>query len=586
MNIFSDIFRIRENSGHDKVLPLSEAIARCVKPGMTLHFNIGADANAALREIIRQFYRKKPKFTLISSGVTTPDLISLITVGLVKKVITTNCSYTYPAPRPIPLLQKMHQEGLLEIEKWSLYSLELRLMAAAMGVGFMPTKSLMGSSLADENADTFKVITNPFDEKSRIGIVKSFVPDVSIIHGCVADKDGNTILSPPYFASIWGPRASRGGVIVTVEKIVSTEFIRKHSPLVKIPGYLVRFVCPVAFGAHPQGLAANSIGVVDGYGEDYEFILSFLNASQNQILLKEWIEEWVMRCPTQEDYLNKLGSERIRFLKEKSSVGREDVEPLLPEHRATVHPTFNSTEMMIVAAAREIKEIVSQRDYKTILSGIGSPGLAAWLAFYLMKEDGITVDLITGAGQIGFEPRPGDPFLITLSNVMTSKMLTDTVEVYSTFVGGANNRCLSVLGTIQIDQYGNMNTVKMGSLYLIGVGGAGDALNSQETLVVTKQSRERFVKKIPFISGSGEKVKTLVTNLGVFQKIEGEEVFTITKYFTNPSLQGKEDRVREIKERCGWSVKVGGVLKEVPPPTSEELAILRSLDPNGLFIGK
>ena len=575
-----DIFKVEENRSHEKVVPLSEAIARSVKPAMKLHINIGANANAALREIIRQYRGKRPEFTLISSGVTTPDLINLIASGLVKKVITTNCSYLYPAPRPIPVLQKMHREGFIQIESWSLYSLEQRLMAAALGVGLMPTQSLIGSSLADENDDAFKVILNPFDEKERIGIVKSLAPDISIIHGCVADGEGNTILAPPYFASIWGPRASKGGVIVTVEKIVPTEFIRKHSTLVKIPGYLVKYVCPVTLGAHPQGLAAESIGVVEGYGEDYQFLLNFVEASQDSTRIKEWIEEWIIECPTQEYYLRKLGSDRITFLREKSdeTSGRK-LESGSPS-------SFNPAEMMIVAAAREIKKIVALRNYQTVLSGIGAPGLAAWLAFYLLKNEDHHIDLITGTGQVGFAPRPGDPFLMSLSNVMACKILTDSIELYGTFVGGANNRCLSVLGTAQIDQYGNLNTVKMGDLYFIGVGGAGDAISACETLAVARQSRERFLERVDFVGCPGQSIKTLVTDLGVFQKLEGEETFTVTKYFAHPSVLGKEDRLREIKERCGWDLKVGEVLEEVLPPTSEELSILRSLDPERFFIGK
>jgi len=132
----------------------------------------------------------------------------------------------------------------------------------------------MGSSLAKENADAFKVIPDPFNPHETIGVVKSLFPDISIIHGCVADSDGNTILSPPYFGSIWGARASRGGTIVTVEKIVPTEFIRKHSTLVKIPGYLVKYVCPVILGAHPQGLASDSIG----WWKGIEKIMNLLSA--------------------------------------------------------------------------------------------------------------------------------------------------------------------------------------------------------------------------------------------------------------------------------------------------------------------
>jgi acyl CoA:acetate/3-ketoacid CoA transferase beta subunit len=479
----------------------------------------------------------------------------------------------------------MEKEGRIEIESWSLYSLEQRLMAGALGVGFMPTKSLMESSLAEENADSFKVIGNPFDERETIGVVKSLVPDISIIHGCAADLEGNIILSPPYFASIWGPRASKGGVIATVEEIVSSEFMRRHSTLVKVPGYLVKFVCPVPFGAHPQGLAAESIGVEGGYGEDYEFIISFVEASHDSSRLKEWIEEWIIQCPTQKHYLRKLGAERIMSLKGKSNPDDWEYETLECDPGQTTRTDFNSTEMMVVGAAREIKEIVLQRDYQTLLSGIGSPGLAAWLAFYLLKKGDHHIDLMTGTGQVGLAPRPGDPFLMSLSNVMTCEMLTDTVELYGTFVGGANNRCLSVIGTAQIDQNGYINTSKMGDLYFIGVGGAGDAINASEAIVVTKQSRERLVEKVRFVSCSGQRIKTLVTDLGVFKKLEGEKSFTLTKYFTVPSMQG-EDRLREITERCGWKVKVGKDLEKASPPTSEELAILRSIDPKGLFIGE
>jgi acyl CoA:acetate/3-ketoacid CoA transferase beta subunit len=242
--------------------------------------------------------------------------------------------------------------------------------------------------------------------------------------------------------------------------------------------------------------------------------------------------------------------------------------------------------MMIVAAAREIKEIVARRNYQTLLSGIGAPGLAAWLAFYLMKGEGRPIDLMTGTGQVGFSPRPGDPFLMSLSNVVTCTMLTDTTDVYGVFVGGATNRCLSVLGTAQVDPYGNLNTVKMGGLYFIGVGGAGDAINASETLAMARQARERFVENVEFIGCPGRTIRTLVTDLGVFQKRGEEEMFTLTKLNAHPSIQGREDRLKEIKEKCGWDVKIGEALEEVLPPSAEELSVVRSLDPERVFLGK
>jgi acyl CoA:acetate/3-ketoacid CoA transferase beta subunit/acyl CoA:acetate/3-ketoacid CoA transferase alpha subunit len=577
----------RKNSEQSKkIVSLKEAVAKTVKPGMSLHLGTGAYANAATREIIRQYWGKDPGFTLISSGVTTPFKIALVCSGLVKKVITTNHSYLYPRVKPISLLQDLHQQGRLEIECWSLYALEQRLMAAAMGVGFMPTKSLVGTTLGEEKRDAFKVMEDPFEEGERIGIVKALFPDISFVHGCVADSDGNVILAPPYFTSIWGPRASKGGVVVSVEKIVPSEFIRSRNALVKVPGSLVKFLCPLSLGSHPQGLAAESIGIDTGYGEDYEFIIDSVKAGKDEDTLKAWIDEWILKCPEQDDYLKKLGSERISSVKKKSSTKTGKKGLLKGKGRPESHTKFNETEMMVVAAAREIKDVVVRGGFQSILTGIGSPAMGAWLADYLLKEEGENVYLMTGSGLLGYAPRPGDPFLMTMSHVMTCSMLTDTTDIYGTFVGGAHNRCLTVLGAAQVDQYGNLNTVKINDIPLIGVGGGGDAINARETLVVAKQSPVRFLKKVNYVGIPGKAIKTLVTDYGVFKKLEEDETFTLTKVFIASSIKKKEDRIEKIQEMCGWPMKVADTLEDVSPPTAEELNILRSLDPEGFFIGR
>ncbi|MDP2644510.1 MAG: CoA-transferase [Desulfobacterales bacterium] len=579
-------FREKNYGSSGKVVSLQEAVSRSIAPGKKLHLSTGPYGNAVVREIIRQFWNTDPGFTVISSGIVTPFEVALACGGLVKKALTTNHSYTYPTPKPIPLLQKMEKEGRLDIENWSLYALEQRLMAGAMGVGFMPTKSLMGTSLGEENHEAFTVIPDPFDAGKKIGCVKALVPDVSILHGCVADHEGNVILSPPYFAGLWGARACRDGVIATVEKIVSTDFIRQHSALVKIPAHLVKFVCQVPFGSHPQGLAAESIGIEEGYGEDYDFICQFVAESQDAQQLEKWVRTWILQCPTHEDYLRKVGPGRLLTLRGKSRFDAWRYEAPQIVSGPDVPGDFNGTEMMIVAAAREIRDTVMQKGYQTILTGIGSPGLAAWLAFYLLKQAGNPVTLLTGFGQVGYVPQPGDPFLLSQSNVMTCTMLTDTVEVYGTLVGGAHNRCLSVLGTAQIDQFGNINTVRIDGAQLIGVGGAGDAVNARETLVVAKQSAGRFLEKLQFVSCSGKSVGKLVTDLGVFSKSADGQPFTLIKYFQNPSPDGREEQLVQIRKKCGWPIKTADALEEVLWPTSEELYLLRALDPKGSFTGK
>jgi hypothetical protein len=74
--------------------------------------------------------------------------------------------------------------------------------------------------------------------------------------------------------------------------------------------------------------------------------------------------------------------------------------------------------------------------------------------------------------------------------------------------------------------------------------------------------------------------------LGIFKKLGDEETFTLTKILGDLSEVSREDRLRGIQERCGWEVRVAASIDEIPLPTTDELAILRALDPEGLFIGK
>ncbi len=584
-DIIESTFRIKENEGEDKVVSLEEAIRRNVKPGMALHFHFEPDPTAAICEIIRQYWGKRPEFTMIIV-VVSGHTINLIHNGLVKKVITSNCSNLFPAPGPSRVIQRAYKEKRIEIESWSLYTHMQMLMAGALGTGFLPTKSIIGSSMAEENKESFQVIDDPFGSGRRIGLVKALNPDVSFIHGWAADRYGNTIMSPAVTEGLWGAKASTKGVVVTVEKIVSTDFIREHSPFVKLPGYMVSSVSVVPFGAHPCGLGNIGLKEFDAYGEDYDFMTEHQKASENPDTLDAWIKEWVLDCPNHEDYLRKLGYEKLLFLKGKAIKGvwEQELESLLES--ISTSEEYNPTEMMVVAAARKIRERVLRNRYRIIHTGVGTAALAAWMAYHQLRKEGYDVDMVHGGGACGYSPRPADPFL-NISNTATSKMLSDTFEAYGVIVGGETNNCISALGTAQIDKYGNINTLKLSEeQYMIGAGGANDAASgAREVVVVTTQSRGRFLEKVPYISCPGDRVRTLVSSLGVFEKIGDDPEFTLTQYFPDAKLKTAEENIGRVRENCGWELKVSPQIEEAPRATLEELLILRLLDAKKNFIG-
>lgn len=571
---FSDIATIdlRQDEGKDKILPLDEAIKRYVNSGMVLYVREGA--YAAIREIIRQFRGTKADFTLVMIGCRDYAL-DLLHCGLVTKVLTSRCSES--ATQGVsPVIKRMYKRRSVEIENWSLYSLTLRMMAGAMGVGFMPTRSLIDSTMAQENREAFVESTDPFFGGDKIGLLKALHPDVALVHGWAADRNGNLILAPPILSGEgeWGAFGSKKGVVATVEKIVSTEFIRKHSSLVNIPGYFVKSVSVVAFGAHPLGLAKVA-DEFEEYEADYEFMKGHGEASKDAETLNAWLREWVIACPTTDDYLKKLGYPRLAFLKGKAGQFQWEHKVLSLSKEILTAAPFTAEERMIIAASKIIKEKVRKHGYRVILSGIGTAGLAAWLAYYQLKKAEVDVELMLGSSQFGWAPRPGDPQVTNFSNLRTCKMITDILHTYGVF---ANKQCLSVLGTAQIDRYGNINSTKLSEdVYLTGSGGANDAVASaEETLVVASQSVKRFVKDLPYVTCSGKRTKTVVSDKGIFEKINGEELI-LTGYLVESGQSEQRDTVRKIIENCGWELKVHTELTKIEPPTVSELALLRLL---------
>ncbi|MDY7033697.1 MAG: CoA-transferase [Thermodesulfobacteriota bacterium] len=579
--IIQNVFHLKEE-GEGKVIPLKDAIRQNVKPGMELY--IGDSANSVIREIIRQFQGTDPRFILIMSLIID-DASDLIHCGLSKKVITGSCTEIFPTPAPIYSVRRAYKEGRIWIENWSLFSMIQRLMAGALGVGFMPIKSIMGSSMAEENQDSFRVIKDPFGESDHVGIVKALCPDLALIHGLVADRYGNTILAPNILTGqgVWGAMASKQGVVISVEKLVSSDFIREHSSHVSIPGHVVKSVSIVPLGAHPQARINPGIKDFDGYGADYEFMDEHRKAGKDPQALDTWIKEWVMDCKTHEEYLHKLGYERILFLKGKADKETWQYNLASVEDKISVHEDFNPIERMIIAAAGKIREVILKNGYKVMLAGIGASGLAAWVSYYSLKKEDYDIHLLTGSGLFDLVPRPADPQVASISHIPTCKMVTDALDSYGILVGGEKNQCISILGAGQIDKNGNINTTKVSQdVFLIGSGGSNDAVNSREQVVVMTQSRTRLIDQVPYITCPGAKVNTLISDKGIFEKLEGNELI-LTGYFPNSS---QEEDIQAIRENCGWDLKVSPSVEKIASPALEELVTVRLLDPERYFIGE
>ena len=90
---------------------------------------------------------------------------------------------------------------------------------------------------------------------------------------------------------------------------------------------------------------------------------------------------------------------------------------------------------------------------------------------------------------------------------------------------------------------------------------------------------------MPYVTCRGEKVKTLVSTLGVFEKLGDDKEFTLTGYFIDSKESKPEQKIREIKANCGWELKVASKPKAIPPPLLDELMALRLFDPTDRVLG-
>ena len=559
-------------SSTKKVRSLSEAVEDGVRPGDTIHLGMThTRGSAAIWEVIRRFHGTDPGFTLAAVQCSS-GYAPFVHAGLASKVITSWAGDSYITPGPNPVYQRAWSSGV-PFEHWSILTFAQRVAAGARGLDWTTTRSLKGSSMETDNAALIR------DMGGGELAIRALVPDVSIFHAPAADVQGNVLVSPPLMEGLSGALAARRGAIVTVDKIVDEAFVRANAHLTRIPAAAVRAVVEAPLGGHPGGLRHGAVEAVEGYGEDYDFWVDIRKASRDPGDMDAWIKEWVLDCDTHEQYLDRLGTDRIAELRRKAipDSWREDLDAVLPSIELDAPPT--ALETTLVAASRILQTKVKALGATAMLAGAGMANLAAWLAAYDLAEQGTVVDLVAEMGLVGYWPRPGEPHLFNQRNFPTCTMLADIDTTLAIIVGGANARSIGSLGAAQVDKHGNINSTEIpGERLLMGSGGANDvATLATETVVSVAQSKDRMLDKVPYVTGPGERVTTLVSTLGVYEKEQGE--FVLTGVFgDDPQAIAKE-----CKERCGWDLKIARELRTEPPPTTPELRTLRIFDPHGWY---
>jgi glutaconate CoA-transferase subunit B len=230
--------------------------------------------------------------------------------------------------------------------------------------------------------------------------------------------------------------------------------------------------------------------------------------------------------------------------------------------------TYTADEMMAVEASRRLD------DGTVCFVGIGLPSLAANLARRTHAPDCV---LIYESGTIGAKPEELPLSIGDGELAETADSVVSVPEMFAYWLQGGRID-VGFLGAAQIDRHGNLNSTVIGDydhpkVRLPGGGGAPEiALDVRDVFVMLRQSKRTFVEDLDFTTSLGDRVRVVVTDLGVLEPRNGE--LELTQVHPGGDAQ-------EAVESTAWPLRVANDVSEIEPPTEEELRTLRSLRTKG-----
>lgn len=297
VNIAREFFRAKPRTMTNKVMSVAEAVSRFVHDGDYLAsggFGGVRISTAVLHEIVRQ--RKK---NLGFSGHTATHDFQILAAGK----CFNRCDIAYIVGLEMrglsPNARRVMESGAVQVTEWTNATLAWRYKAAAMGVPFLPARSSLGTDVFKHSAA--KEITCPFTGQ-KLAAVPALFPDVAVIHVHRADIYGNAQVDGIAIADYDVARASKH-VIITTERIVSTDEIRKDPSKTLVPYFMVDAVCHVRYGSYPGNMPYE-------YYSDEEHLAEWLEAEKDETTLAAFLDKYIYGTKNFEEYLALKGGEK------------------------------------------------------------------------------------------------------------------------------------------------------------------------------------------------------------------------------------------------------------------------------------
>ena len=281
-----------------KLSTLAEAVAT-ISGGSHVSlsgFAISRSAMAFAHEVLRQGI----KGLTISQCVTAMEADMLVAGGAVERIITGGGSRGRFGQHHC--VNRGIEQGPLIAEEYSSLSMAFRFLAGAIGLPFIPIRSLQGSDVLKrlhEVAPTETAnVEDPFTGDEWL-VLKPLLPDVAVIQVQVADEEGNAWIYGPRWTNEEQVKASERTIIIT-EQVVSTDKIRSEPERTVIPGFRVSHVVHLPFAAHPTA-------VYHAYDFDANHIKQYAKASKTSEGTQAYLDKFVYGTKDHDEYLAFVG---------------------------------------------------------------------------------------------------------------------------------------------------------------------------------------------------------------------------------------------------------------------------------------
>jgi acyl CoA:acetate/3-ketoacid CoA transferase alpha subunit len=201
-------------------------------------------------------------------------------------------------------LRREVESGRTKCVDWSNAGIAWRFKAAAMGIPFIPVRSMLGTDTLKYSAA--KVVECPFTG-DPICLLPALILDVGMIHVHRADKFGNAQIDGISGFAFEMARASKR-LIISAEEIVDTDFIRSMPDRTIIPYFLVDAVIHAPFGSHPGEMCYV-------YERDEDQIKEWVELSKTEEGAQAYIDKYIRGVNNHQEYLSLVGEKRLKQLK-------------------------------------------------------------------------------------------------------------------------------------------------------------------------------------------------------------------------------------------------------------------------------